>query len=200
VAGETAYRNNWFRQFLSRAVGNPALTIFSRPAVNFRRLTPAGMRRATPAIPPKMYRHFAVVTVVLTATLAMFADGENGKAAQSLVDPRQAPPAQPPQLVKPSPAAYSTTASEGGGEDFDFGSPMERLLGGDGSGILPGEDLAEEAGFSAEYLASLRPEERAMLLKGLEENGMLSSDVRDSRARALADASSRRSGAPDAED
>ena len=36
------------------------------------------MRRAvTPAIPPSMYRHFAIVTVALTMGLAMFADGEN---------------------------------------------------------------------------------------------------------------------------
>ena len=151
------------------------------------------MRRATPAIPPKMYRHFAVVTLLLTAGLAMFADGENGKAAHALVAQPQAKPAQPPQLAQPTPTAYSTGSSSG--EDFDFGSPME-LLTGDSGGVLPGEELAQEAGYSAEYLESLSPEERAMLLKGLEENGMLSPELRDSRAGALAAASSRRSGAP----
>lgn len=37
------------------------------------------MARMQPTIPvsPKMYRHFAIITVALTACLAMFADGEN---------------------------------------------------------------------------------------------------------------------------
>lgn len=41
-------------------------------------LQPSAMSRVAQTLPitPKMYRHFAVVTVVLTAALALFADGE----------------------------------------------------------------------------------------------------------------------------
>ncbi len=44
----------------------------------------ARMARPEPVIPvsAKMYRHFAVITVSVTACLAMFADGENRQAIQ----------------------------------------------------------------------------------------------------------------------
>jgi hypothetical protein len=158
------------------------------------------MRRATPAIPPKMYRHFAVVTILLTAVLALFADGENGEAARALVAQQAAnpPPAGPPRLVQKAPV--SAWSSDGDDSGFEFGSPMENLVGSDGGGIFPDLELAQEAGYSEEYLTSLSPEERELLLKGLQENGMLSPEAHDSRARSLAAASDRRSGAPDGDD
>ena len=60
------------------------------------------MRRAvTPAIPPSMYRHFAIVTLALTTGLAMFAQGEN-REAQAAQAPRAQPtkPAAPPVLAR----------------------------------------------------------------------------------------------------
>ncbi len=45
------------------------------------------MSRVAPAIPvtAKMYRHFAIVTVGITACLAMFADGENREAVHDSI-------------------------------------------------------------------------------------------------------------------
>lgn len=44
------------------------------------------MRRTpNPAITPRMYRHFAVLTLVFTAAVGFFASGENGQAAAERV-------------------------------------------------------------------------------------------------------------------
>ena len=50
------------------------------------------MRRAAPPLPisPKLLKHFAVVTLVLTACIAMFADGESREAIQDQVELRAA--------------------------------------------------------------------------------------------------------------
>jgi len=39
-------------------------------------MTPAMARAHTPTLSPQMFRHFAVITVVITGLIAMFADGE----------------------------------------------------------------------------------------------------------------------------
>jgi hypothetical protein len=75
----------------------------------------------------KVYRHFAVVTLVVTALLAFFASGENREAtAQAMVavaTPQKAPVAQPTRAVAFRDARKSQGwGSDGGGD------------GGDGSG------------------------------------------------------------------
>ena len=49
------------------------------------------MRRAAPAVgfSPKLLRHFAIVTVVITSCIAMFADGENRQALADTVHTQQ---------------------------------------------------------------------------------------------------------------
>jgi hypothetical protein len=51
----------------------------------------SGMRRVAPAIPvtPRLFRHFAIVTVVLTSCLALFADGENQAAIAESIKTQQ---------------------------------------------------------------------------------------------------------------
>ena len=158
-------------------------------------------RTVTPAIPPKMYRHFALVTVLLTAAMAMFANGENRKAAAAPVETAAAQ--SKPQ--RSDEAAFGTRSgsdpapvvgSFGDDDAIEFGRPMDNPLGGLGSSVFARLDGAEAAGYSPEYLASLRPAERELLLKGLEENGILTDEARAERGAALAAASSRRSGAP----
>ena len=79
------------------------------------------MRRAvTPAIPPSMYRHFAIVTVVLTAGVAIFTESENREAhAASAVQTAEA--AAPHALVTANPTDESTQASGWSDVDFDSG-------------------------------------------------------------------------------
>ena len=49
------------------------------------------MSRSAPIIPvnAKMYRHFAIATVMITGTLALFADGENREALEEQIEARQ---------------------------------------------------------------------------------------------------------------
>ena len=72
------------------------------------------MRQPTPTLPitPKMLRHFAVVTVAITACIGIFASGENTQVA-----------------AKPAKEA----AQESGGFSFDFGGAERAALTGGGN-------------------------------------------------------------------
>lgn len=162
------------------------------------------MRRAvTPAIPPSMYRHFAVLTVVLTACLAMFAEGEN-REAQAAPAAQAAKPAAPVALV----TATSTNAAARAADwsdvdsfsDSGFGGSVDGLFGGGDSSVIPDLDEGLVPGYSPEYLASLSEEERELLLGGLQESGMLEPEIQRRRSAALSAASSRRSGSASADD
>ncbi len=161
------------------------------------------MRRAiTPAIPPSMYRHFAVLTVVLTASLAMFAEGEN-REARAAPTVQAAKPAAPVALV---PASSTDTSRQAESwfdadsfSDYGVGGSSDGLFGSENSSVIPDlEGLAP--GYSPEYLASLSEEERELLLSGLQESGMLEPDIRSRRSAALSAASSRRSGSSTVDD
>jgi hypothetical protein len=127
------------------------------------------MRRVAPAIPPSVFRHFAIVTLALTTTLAMFAEGENREVQPAGIQPGAAEEKQAPAIVRREPAQASAPASFGWNDDSDvdggFGQPMERLLGTGGSSLIP-EEARSGAGYSPEYLASLSEEERELLLRG----------------------------------
>lgn len=164
------------------------------------------MARPLPSvIPPKMYRHFALVTVLLTASVAMFADGESRQAATTqaakdaeapVQQERLAPPASPPVSGRAS-DRHERFVQSGGFDGFDasFGMPMDRAMG---SLATHANRLAPEAtqtGYSAAYLASLDAAERELLLYGLQQEGMLSPGERERRTAALVAASEARSGA-----
>jgi hypothetical protein len=152
-----------------------------------------------------MYRHFALVTVLLTASVAMFAEGENreGAAARAAMD--EEPSAPQERLVPPPKPPVSRRASErhehfvqsGGFDGFDasFGMPMDKAMG---SLATHANRLAPEVaqtGYSAAYLASLDARERELLLNGLQQEGMLAPGERERRIAALVATSEARSGA-----
>jgi hypothetical protein len=164
------------------------------------------MRALSPAIPSKMYRHFALVTVALTTGIAMFADGENREATATEIGEREqqeelrreslersAPPTIG-QAAKPRPVRF---ADAGDAFDSTFGRPMMQPVGSTVSfGAIPVEVATEaaQAGYSEEYLASLGEGERNLLLAGLAKEGLLSPAERQSRSVALVAASQHRSG------
>jgi hypothetical protein len=161
------------------------------------------MRRAVaPAVPPKAYRHFAIVTLAVTASLAMFAEGEGRE--------RQGPQsARPSSAVASAPATLAVSpeieesAYDGwdGGDDSDggFGSAAGAVFGGSDSGFIPDLDSLTLPGYPEDYLATLSEAERELLLQGLRENGMLAPELREQRRAALEAASDRRSGTPSEE-
>jgi hypothetical protein len=152
-----------------------------------------------------MYRHFALVTVLLTASIAMFADGENREAAAAQIEDRPEPqPTRPDAVLQPpAPRENRDTASRrarfvdsNGFNGFDpsFGAPMDKPMG---SLATYARRLAPEiaqAGYSDTYLASLSAEERDLLSDGLEQEGMLSPAERERKTAALVAASEARSG------
>lgn len=180
--------------------------MFERRKLNVGGLTRAAMVRAkTSAIPPKMYRHFALVTVAVTASIAMFANGENREAVAAQIAQHrketQVRPPSAPQFGTPtvSRAARQRPEFADDLEVFDgtFGRPTTRTVAHFTHGALA-KDVAVQAsyaGYSEEYLASLSEDERALLLKGLADQGMLTPAERSRKSAALNAASLRRSGA-----
>jgi hypothetical protein len=161
------------------------------------------MVRALPStVPPKMYRHFALVTVLLTTGVAMFADGENREARATQVEERAEPGAPPQQSEKvPEPAIARRTTQihrrfgqEIGEFDASFGAPMDRALGSLGAYTTEVASEVSQAGYSDAYLSSLGAEERDLLLKGLAREGLLSPEERERKSDALIAASEARSG------
>jgi hypothetical protein len=162
------------------------------------------MRRAvTPAIPPSMYRHFAILTVVLTACLAMFAEGEN-REARAAPAAHAAKPAAPVALVSATSTTAATQAADWSDvetfSDSGFGGSMEGLLGGGDSSTIPDLEESLVPGYSPGHLASLSEQERDLLLGGLQESGMHEPDIHSRRGAALAATSSRRSGSASVDD
>lgn len=146
-----------------------------------------------PAVQLKMYRHFAVVTVALTGTIAFFAEGERGRAdgaSPVAQTSEEMPVAATGQSAAIAPAAETAWADDSGGFDFDssFGAPMAPSTA---SSYLPSLDGGAFAalGYSPEYLALLSDEERRALEAELANNR---EDIR--RAER---ASKLRSGAPE---
>jgi hypothetical protein len=151
-----------------------------------------------PAIPMKMYRHFAVVTLALTAFLALFASGENEELRQQAVQQRSAHSAGPrptatPAYGQPELARRGANGQFGdeAGSDNDFGRPTTR--GTESRFIDPARLPAansENAAFTEEYLDSLSEEELDALLRAMREGGIEDSERR--QATAIMEAGSRR--------
>lgn len=134
------------------------------------------MRRSvTPVVPPRLYRHFAVATLLLTATVAMFAEGENRQAQAASAasgPPAAAPPAMriaaSHQAPQPAPDWWEVDSSS----DAEI-APVDGDTGfGSENGAAPGD--------SPDYAGSLSESERELLLAGTQESGLL-----DPRAGSL---------------
>lgn len=106
------------------------------------------MRRATPSLPvtPAMFRHFAVLTIVITSCIGIFASGENRELVQQQIEaqsrPAKANPAKPGQAAAPkvigglniAAGTRLGSAAGGGGDYVESGSEVSGGGGGSGSG------------------------------------------------------------------
>lgn len=172
---------------------------------------------STPAVSSSMYRHFAILTVVATLLVAVFASGENRQAFAEEMEARQraAESAEfakhkfgAPRLVQsePAQARLYNSAADYRDTDADYGAPMDRTgsrardsayfegsLNRGGGQYVPASYTAHQ--ISEEDLARLTPAQRQALLAQMA-NGGLSQDpaVRKRQIASLAAASQRRSG------
>lgn len=153
-----------------------------------------------PPVPIKLYRHFAMVTLALTAALAMFATGE-GEEQRRAAQQAHAPQAQSNAPRPSSTPRYgeASLAQRGGGGEFgdeaapgnDFGRPLIRA--GDSRFIQPSAlppPNSENAAFTDSYLDSLSEEELTELLRAMREGGI--EDAERRQATAVLEAASRR--------
>jgi hypothetical protein len=169
----------------------------------------------TKAVDPKIYRHFAVITVVATVLLAVFASGENREAIAAAAEAHQDELARERAASRPAygnatlvenqrqPAHFSDFGDTGG----SFGEPMDRTgaqvqdVGrleftpqGRGTGDNVPQSYAQY-GISAAELASLTPAQRAALLARIRAGGMSSDpEEREQQIADLIASSSGRSG------
>ncbi|MDE2563253.1 MAG: hypothetical protein KGL48_13505 [Sphingomonadales bacterium] len=127
-------------------------------------------------ISPKMYRHFAIVTVVISATVAMFADGNRREAITDGVARREQMAALkqqerkkfgPKMIGSPPPERNSWGSDAPGG----FGAPMDSSTVDDGSSVVPGSRAPMEVTIEVDpaVLAKMTPEQRKAYLKKLED-------------------------------
>jgi hypothetical protein len=90
-------------------------------------------RNATGPITSEMYRHFATVTVALTALVAFFANGESQQAVAAASESHRAEPAVAKKTpIQPETDADGDSGSFGSDDNAGFGQPMTQA-GGSGS-------------------------------------------------------------------
>jgi len=132
------------------------------------------MRRVTPAIPPSLYRHFAIVTLTLTTALAMFAEGETREAKDAHLEPEPVEQERPP-VIAWRPASTSSAPAppplgwhDDAGFEDDFGQPMETPLGTSDDGTFS-QATRDGAASPGESLRA-QDAERELMRRGLRES------------------------------
>ncbi|MGV3511949.1 MAG: hypothetical protein ACO1OX_08105 [Novosphingobium sp.] len=126
-------------------------------------------------IDPKMYRHFAVITVALSSVVALFANGDAQEAIAATERHGEAQAAknragQAKLVDKRSDRRRSGSGNSG--FSGPFGAPMDGSGNGSGSVIPAGMAIAPAqiiVEVDQQALARMTPEQRAAYLKTLEE-------------------------------
>lgn len=168
---------------------------------------------------PKIYRHFAVLTLAVTALMALFADGENRAAIAEEIQTRQQRAemreANAKKFGKKELLVNKARGPSINNKGFDysdagdgFGAPMDRA-GAAVQDFNYSEDIAKPRYAPAAYAGlqiseaewkQLSPEERKKLLKKLRGEEELSPEERERRRQAMIAASLRRSGSANSDD
>lgn len=117
-----------------------------------------------PPVPVKLYKHFAAVTVVMTAAIAMFADEDQRTVAEA-AEARQAPSPSSSRstpaygvarLVSSEPRTVGSFGSEG---DAGYGQPMSNPGGGGNRSSIARRAVST----SRQALPNMTPQEVAAL-------------------------------------
>lgn len=155
-----------------------------------------------PPIPLKMYKHFAVVTLVMTASIAMFADDGNRQAVANHIDEREQQQrlqrasqemTGPPRLIGADEVRNQGSFGDEGGS---YGAPaMTPAGGGDGGfgSTAAGTSRISVPGYDQAWIDSLSEEEYQSFLASLPPE-VRSQGSEAERAAAFQRAAARRSG------
>lgn len=121
----------------------PLLNHALRPRLNLPRLYQAAVKEllASIPVPAKMYRHFATITIMITACIALFADGERREAigAEIRADQKR-------QEMRALDAQRHGPTRLGGVEKSDRGSGFGVETSGDGDNGTTDVDMPSESG------------------------------------------------------
>ncbi|GGD50117.1 hypothetical protein GRI62_06960 [Erythrobacter arachoides] len=157
-----------------------------------------------PPIPLKMYKHFAVVTLTLTAGIAMFADSDNREAmAQQVEDHQQDAELGRASAERVGSGELERRDLEGGGafgnEDAGYGEPgmIVRPVGRSGGRRRPGATTRIAIpGYTPEQIAALSEADYSRLVAALPPQQRFATDTAPSAAdvTAIERASARRAG------
>ncbi|MCB2065834.1 MAG: hypothetical protein KDE15_04235 [Erythrobacter sp.] len=163
-------------------------------------------RISPPSVPVKMYKHFAVITVLLTATIALFADGENRQAIAAHFEQNQlhaqeqsraSRPVSAPRLVR-NDAAANGSFDSGGEFDGGFGAPTD--IAGSRSGRAITGPRSRSGGrqllpnMSPEEVSALSDEEYERLRRLYVEAHAIEDTDRSAQISEIEAASARRMG------
>lgn len=155
-----------------------------------------------PPIPLKMYKHFAVVTLLLTATIAMFADSDNRQAIADHAEERQRMERLREveeerfgqrELVRRDDGPKGSFGDEGSG----YGQPTSVApSNGGGSGLRARNGRRAIPGYSREYLNSLPQREYEAIVASLPDSQQAETGSHDQEnlVAEMSRASARRSG------
>lgn len=125
-------------------------------------------------IEPKMYRHFAVITVALSTVVAVFANGDaqEAMAKSQKVAKHNAAETRVAKAKLTDKRSEKRRSGGGGGFSGPYGAPMDGSGGGDSS-YIPAGMVVTPAPIIIEVdqkaLARMTPEQRAAYLRKLEE-------------------------------
>ncbi len=148
---------------------------------------------------PRIYRHFAIVTLAVTALVGIFADGENREAIAQAQQQQSREPIRikPPEKKEREGREGGSFGSVGG----RFGTPMVNPGGSRSDAIEtigPSQVPARTnpTGLSDAEFARLSPKEREALIQKIREQQFgLSPEIRARQIENLVAASTARSGA-----
>jgi len=156
-----------------------------------------------PPVPVKMYKHFAAVTVVMTAAIAMFAD-DNQRAVAEAREPRMVeqtgrsnstPAYGEARLVR---AEAEVPGSFGSETDSGYGQPMLNPGGGGNRSSIARRAVSTSRqalpNMTPEEVAALSQEEYERLLELYAAAGIIEDIDRSAQMSEVEAASARRSG------
>jgi hypothetical protein len=161
-------------------------------------------RASTPPVPAKLYRHFAVVTLVITVGMAMFADGENREAVAREAYKASSPSQQgdPNQFIRKDNKQHGSFGTdEWAGDNLEpMGTSGASLSGGALSGPSADGPSGMPVGYSVYDMpksewAALSDEQRKKIIAAREAAEAAAGDARRAEEKeAILAASRARSG------
>ncbi len=153
-----------------------------------------------PPVPAKLYRHFAAVTVALTATIAMFADAEERAAAEPVAlsesdaSTNSTPAYGDAKLKRAEPESVGSFGTEN--TDGSYGEPM--MGGGGNRSSIANRAVSTNRqslpNMTTEEVAALSQEEYERLRALYAAAGAIEDLDRSAQISEIEAASARRSG------